>query len=136
MSYNDPYAHQQPNQQPYDPYASVSYQYNNSYPPTEAYPPAETYPPPDNPNPPWNEASRASSSNNKQYDANYAPERLSRMGTGEPPKLVLCSASSAAADRRAPGIQGNSDYGGTQSTDTSGQKYVEVSGSLSLPSSC
>jgi len=73
MSYQDPYAHQRPNQQAYDPYYSAPNQYNN------------TYPPSDNSNVPWNEPPRASTGS-KQYDSNYGPERLSHMGVTEPPK--------------------------------------------------
>jgi len=73
MSYQDPYAHQRPGQQAYDPYYSMSNQYQNSYPP---------------PNDGSNLPSRASTgiSGTKQYDPNYSPDRLSRMGVGEPPK--------------------------------------------------
>lgn len=93
MSYNDPYARQRPDQQPYDPYYTAADQhvnYNNSYPPSNNN---------NHSNPAWNEVSGPSQN---QYDSSYAPERLSRTGVSEPPPKCAHSPSllrlSAAAD--------------------------------------
>jgi hypothetical protein len=122
MSYNDPYARQQPHDQPYDPYYSAANQYvnyNNSYPPTNNTTTSNVA---------WNEDSGPSTN---QFDPNYAPERLSRMGLTEPPKCAhrcVCCAFLLRLTTKRLGIRANSDYGDTQSMETSGQKYVDDSG--------
>lgn len=132
MSYNDPYARQRPDQQPYDPYYTAADQhvnYNNSYPPSN-----NTN---NNSNPTWNEVSGPS---NNQYDSSYAPERLSSMGVNEPPPKCahLCCAELLRLTAKRVGIRANSDCGDTQSMDTSGQKYVDDPGfkALTLRADC